>query len=80
MKQSYPPTQVEILRVLYFSESSQNAVDLQNTLAMRDMPLDPRTVRYHLSSLEELGLIERSGKRRVELTEKGIEEAKMLFV
>ncbi len=78
--ENYSPTIIEILRSLYFSETPQTSGELQQTLEKRGIFLDPRTIRYHLSNLEELELLTRIGKKGALLTKEGIEEAKGLLV
>lgn len=80
LPENYSPTIIEIFRILYFSEYPQTSGDLQQTLGKRGITIDSRTVRYHLSNLEELNLITKFGKRGALLTDDGIEEAKRLLV
>jgi len=79
-QETYPSTVVEILRNLYFSSTPLNSIDLQEALKKAGIDLDPRTIRYHISNLEEGDIVHRLGKRGVILTKKGIEEAKTLLV
>lgn len=76
----YPSTVIEILRILYFSEGLQPSSVIRSQLEERGFELDSRTVRYHLSNMEDDELIKRKGNRGALLTEKGTKEAKMLFV
>lgn len=78
--EEYPPTVVEILRSLYFSEDPLTSVELKDQLARRGFSIDDRTVRYHLSNLEKDGFITRFGRKGVLLTPEGSEEARALFV
>jgi len=76
----FPMTVVEILRLLYFSESPKNSIELAKFLKNRGIDVDPRTVRYHLSHLEEKGFIKRLGRKGVKLTERGVNEVRRLLV
>ena len=78
--EEYPPTVIEILRSLYFSEDPLTSVELRNQLAKRGFTLDDRTIRYHLSNLEKDGLVMRFGRKGVLLTPEGSEEARAIFV
>ncbi|MBO8154413.1 NrpR regulatory domain-containing protein [Thermovirga sp.] len=77
---SYPPAVIEILRNLYFSGDPLHSTALQKALSMAGINLDSRTIRYHVSSLESKGFVQRLGKKGVILTPKGIEEVKALLV
>ena len=57
--EEYPPTVIEILRSLYFSEDPLTSVELRDQLAKCGFTLDDRTIRYHLSNLEKDGLVTR---------------------
>ncbi len=78
--EEYPETVVEIMRILYFSGKLQTSGDLQNALQKKGIEVETRTIRYHLTTLEKKSLLKRFGNRGVLLTEKGINEAKMLLV
>ncbi|KRT34452.1 DUF128 domain-containing protein [Acetomicrobium hydrogeniformans] len=78
--EEYPPTVIEILRSLYFSEDPLTSVELKEQLDKRGFSIDDRTVRYHLSNLEKEGLITRFGRKGVMLTVEGSEEARAIFV
>ena len=78
--EAYPDTIVEILRILYFSGGIQASGDLQNALRKRSIDLELRTIRYHLANLEKDGIVRRFGNKGVVLTERGVEEARMLLV
>ena len=78
--EAYPDTIVEILRILYFSGGIQASGDLQNALRKRSIELELRTIRYHLANLEKDGIVRRFGNKGVVLTERGVEEARMLLV
>lgn len=78
--EKYAATVIEILRILYFSEGLQSSGHIRKQLEERGYHLDSRTIRYHLSNMETENLITRKGNRGAHLTEKGINEAKMLFV
>ena len=78
--EEYPETVVEIIRTLYFSGKLQTSGDLQSALHKKGIAVETRTIRYHLTALEQKSLLKRFGNRGVLLTEKGIEEAKMLLV
>ena len=78
--EEYPPTVVEILRSLYFSEDPLTSVELKDQLARRGFSIDDRTIRYHLSNLEKDGFITRFGRKGVLLTPEGSQEARALFV
>ncbi|NLB83079.1 MAG: DUF128 domain-containing protein [Synergistaceae bacterium] len=78
--EEYPETVVEIIRVLYFSGKLQTSGDLQSALQKKGIAVETRTIRYHLTALEKKSLVKRFGNRGVLLTEKGIDEAKMLLV
>ncbi len=76
----FPMTVVEILRILYFSEGPKTSIELAKSLKNRDIDVDPRTVRYHLSHLEEKGFIKRLGRKGAKLTERGVNEIRRLLV
>lgn len=78
--EKYAATVIEILRILYFSDGIQSSSHIRSQLGERGFDLDSRTVRYHLSNMESENLVKRKGNRGAYLTEKGISEAKMLFV
>lgn len=78
--EEYPPTVIEILRSLYFSEDPLTSVELRDQLAKCGFTLDDRTIRYHLSNLEKDGLVTRLGRKGVLLTPDGSEEARAIFV
>ncbi len=63
----------EILNLLaeYGAMSSK---EIAIELKMRGIPLEPRTVRYHLKKLEEKGLIAKTSNGKREITKKGLEE------
>lgn len=77
---SYTPTIIELFRLLYFSENPRTSGDLQKELEKRGIFLDSRTIRYHLTNLEEQNLISKQGKKGSLLTKEGVEEAKGLLV
>ena len=79
-QETYPNTVIEILRNLYLSNSPLHSTDLREALRRAGIELDSRTIRYHMSNLEEEGIVYRLGKKGVVLTKKGIEEAKTLLV
>ncbi len=79
-QETYPSTVVEIFRNLYLSNSPLHSIDLKEALKKAGIVLDSRTIRYHMSNLEEEGIVRRLGKKGVVLTKKGIEEAKTLLV
>ncbi len=76
----YPETVIEILRALYFSGKLQASGDLRVALEKRGLALEPRTIRYHLTNLEKRGFLRRYGNRGAALTDRGVAEARMLFV
>lgn len=76
----YPETVIEIMRILYFSGKLQTSGDLQFALAKRGVDLETRTIRYHLTNLENAMIVKRFGNRGVMLTDNGVEEAKALLV
>ena len=76
----YPETVIEIMRILYFSGKLQTSGDLQLALAKRGVDIETRTIRYHLTNLENAMIVKRFGNRGVMLTDNGVEEAKALLV
>ena len=78
--EGYSETMVEILRALYFSGKLQASADLRGALEKRGVAVEPRTIRYHITNLEKRGLVRRYGNRGAALTDRGVAEAKMLFV
>lgn len=78
--EGFSHTVIEIISNLYFSGKMLSSADLQSILAKKGMSLETRTIRYHLTNLENLGLIRRFGNKGVRLTEQGIERARMLLV
>lgn len=78
--EEYPETVVEIMRILYFSGKLQTSGDLREALEKKGIGVESRTIRYHLTNLEKNSLVRRFGNRGVLLTDKGVEEAKMLLV
>ena len=76
----YPETVVEIIRILYFSGKLLRSGDLQTALSRRGVKIETRTIRYHLTNLENAGLVKRFGNRGSMLTDLGVEKAKILLV
>ncbi|MBC7331155.1 MAG: DUF128 domain-containing protein [Synergistetes bacterium] len=75
-----PGTLIEIVKNLYFQETPVNSFYLQKQLRKAGFDVDSRTVRYHLLNLEKEGKVRRFGRKGVMLTEKGIEEAKIILL
>ncbi len=75
-----PNTAVKIIKILYFTENPKTSIELAEKLKNYGLNLDPRTIRYHLTSLQKLGLIEKIKRKGARLTQKGINYAKKLFV
>ena len=78
--EGYSETMIEILRALYFSGKLQSSADLRGALEKRGVAVEPRTIRYHITNLERRGLARRYGNRGTALTDRGVAEARMLFV
>lgn len=75
-----PETVLEIIRTLYFSGKIQTPKELQAALEKKGTRIETRTIRYHLTNLEEKGLLYRFGNRGVILSEEGVAKAKTLLV
>lgn len=78
--EGYSETMVEILRALYFSGKLLASAELRGALEKRGVAVEPRTIRYNITNLEKRGLARRYGNRGVALTDRGVAEAKMVFV
>lgn len=75
-----PQTLVEIIKNLYFQEKPINSLHLQAQLRKVGLDVDSRTIRYHLLNLEKEGKVKRFGRKGVMLTERGMEEAKIILL
>ncbi len=64
----------EILSVLAEYSRAMSSKEIADELRMRGIHLEPRTVRYHLKKLEEIGLIRKTRDGKREITQKGLEE------
>ncbi|HCL79109.1 MAG TPA: ribonuclease R [Synergistaceae bacterium] len=79
-QKAMPETVLEIIRILYFSGRMHTPKKLQEALEKKDIRIETRTIRYHITSLEEKGLVQRFGNRGFVLSEEGVAKAKTMLV
>jgi len=70
----------EVFSLLYFEEGPKTSVELVEELESRGVNVDARTVRYHLTSLEKEGILEKRGRKGAFLTRKGVDVARRLLL
>ena len=66
----------EILDVLAESDRAMSSQEITDELRIRGIKLESRTIRYHLTKMEKMGLISRVANGKREITKKGLEELK----
>jgi|Deesub1362A_J573_1020465.scaffolds.fasta_scaffold00236_10 hypothetical protein len=65
--------ELEILRTLSDSETPLSSKEIAETLSDRGIFLEPRTIRYHLQKMDNMGLTKKPVKYKRVITEKGRE-------
>lgn len=79
-RKTMPETVHEIMRILYFSGRMHTPKKLQEALEKKGIRIETRTIRYHITGLEEKGLVQRFGNRGFVLSEEGVAKAKTMLV
>ncbi|RLI77452.1 hypothetical protein DRP05_10210 [Archaeoglobales archaeon] len=64
----------EILDVLAESDKPMSSQEITDELRFRGIKLESRTIRYHLTKMEKMGLITRVANGKRAITKKGLEE------
>jgi|Deesub1362A_J573_1020465.scaffolds.fasta_scaffold02214_8 hypothetical protein len=70
----------EILNILADAETGLSSQEIAVELKMRGIKLEPRTVRYHLTKLEKIGLIRKGTNGKRIITKRGLEELRQKSV